>query len=340
MLNKNNKEIVMLLNKDDKIHDWILYDFSRRNNLPMRTMLVDKKELNKLRYVSIIDRKEIIYLKDEDKNILKHIDLVKKINLSKRVLVVSAQSKALQDMLKKIYKDKRVVEFPELKDYEQKQKQVIKVLRRWGVECQNKEIEKVLIRNMIRDVMSWEEVKLIWDVYSYKGQVIDKDTIEQLYPNEEFHKLDVFIIGILKGQWKTKGTQMAHYFLEVREYSPRWLANQILRVFMDIGLFFQAYRGGVIIMPETNTLIKERVNALNWENGLRLLEFREFEQEKYLNLVKEMPYKHYIKITKHVMDMSKNATTESIYKLIEEIKIIRGELVDDWGVQKYKRRKV
>lgn len=324
------KSIILILNKEDKMHEWILYDFARRKNLPIRTILAEPKELRRMRYVSILDRRELVYIQDEDKNILKHLPDILKVNTQKRILAVSADTKELVKRLKTSFKKERVEEFPELKDYQQKKKQVLRILQRWGMECVNQEVERALVRNMIRDVASWEEVKLVWEIYAYRNKKMDRETLAELFPDDEFHNLEGFIIGILQGKWKKKGVQQGYYFLETKEYNASWLIKRIQSTYLDIGLFYQAYRGGVILIPENNGRLLDRINGLGWEKGLRLAEFKEHEQERYLDVVKEMPYKHYIRITKYVMGVSERGSKEDVYQMIENIKKVRGELSDAW----------
>lgn len=333
--------IVMLIDKEDVYHDWILYDFGQRFKIPIRVIEADKRKISRLKYTSLIDRNEILYIKDEEKKLYEMYEDIKKVNTRKRVLVISAQSKHLVEKIEKDFKDRRIIKFPELKTYKQKRDYVIKILQRWGVEYSEKEVEVVLIRNMVRNVMTWEDVKLLWEIYEYNGDVFNLDTIEDIYPDEEFHRLDDFILGVLKGQWRNKGTQMASYFLDVREYSPEWLLKKVQEVYANVGLFFQAYRGGVLILPESAGRVEERVRGLEWENGLRLVDFTEIDQEKYLEVVKEMPYQHYVKIAKHVLSLKGSITKGDIYKMIESIKKVRSDLSEYWGKNKrvYKGRK-
>lgn len=317
------------MDKGNPYHDWILYNFGRRLKLPIRTMGADENKLRRLKHMKIIDKKEIIYIKDEDKNILKVKRNLKEINRKRRILVISAGDKKTRKVIARLFSKSKVVIFPPLKDYKDKELLVKKVIRRWGLECENADVKETLVRNMIKDIMAWENVLMLWESYQYKNLKITADDIGELFPDNEFFQLERFIFMLIKGKTKYKTTKMAYYFLEVKEYSPKWLLGKIREVFNNLGMFYQAYRGGVLLIPENPRRVGNRAQDLNWDHGLRLGDFSLYKQKKYLKVVDEVPYKHFLNISRDVYKISDRPSKNDIYKLIEEIKLKRVGSKDD-----------
>lgn len=322
---------VLLIDEENAYHDWILHDIGQRYKLPIRVITADKKKVSRLKYTSILDRSEIVYIKDSEKEINKVLGDIVRINLQKRLLVISVGSKYARERIEKGFKEKKVELFPKLDTFQEKREYLERVIGRWGIECQNRDVEMVLKRNMVRNVSSWDDVKMTWDILSYRGEVFTLDIVDELYPDEEFYRLDDFILGLLAGKWKKKATVMMNYYLEVRGYSASWLLRKIREEYLTIGLFYQAYRGGVMIMPEVSGRVTDLVNYLGWDNGLRLVDFKDFEQERYLEYIKEMPYGHYVSLNKYILGVDVEGSEEGLYRMIEDIKKVRGEYDVDWG---------
>ena len=101
-----------------------------------------------------------------------------------------------------------------------------------------------------------------------------------------------------------------------------------------IGLVYQAYRGGVLLLPENRKRLAERITELDWTDGLSLGLLKEREQESYLNFVKNTPYKYYLTIMPMVYEIPEYVSNTDLYELIDEIRIKREEYENGCKVHK------
>lgn len=315
---------ILGLDIENTYHDWILYDLAKAKKLPITRVKVNKKELTYLQYTKIIDRKEITILEGESKEILEHFAEIQRINRKKRVVVIPVKDKNVEKVLLKHF-EQDVILFPSFKDYEERQKLVENILRRKEVLTQNEEVKRVLVRNMAKDVSTWENVFMLSEVNNYKQRVITENDIEELFPDNEFYSLNRFIWKTLEGKTKLKNIKMAHYFVEIREYSPRWVLEKIQETVHEFNLVYQAFRLGILLVPETPRALTERITSLGWKVGLELGDMPMYKQEMYLGLIDKIPYKYFVKILPIIYKEKRYVKPKDIYSLVEEIRVTRSE---------------
>lgn len=319
---------ILLVNEDNPFHDWIIFDLARRKGLPIRKVEVTESKLRKLKYMRIIDKTEIIQLEGSKQDVLKEIKNIKNINRNRRILVVPIKDKQVRKTVESVFKNDSLISFPPLKDYKEKEKVVTKVISRWELECETVEVRKTLIRNMIRDVSTWENVLLLWETLQYRGEVLKKSDIDELFPDNEFYNLDRFIFKVLEGKVKRKTIKMAYYFLEVRDYSPSWVRKRIQDEVYMFGLVYQAFRGGVLLIPDNKRRLTERITELGWNDGLPLGELKEHEQRKYLQNIEKIPYRYFLSILPIIYNVPEYTHSEDIYRLIENLRHARRNYED------------
>lgn len=330
MSNKVSFNSILVLNKESDIHDWILYNYSRRKGLSIREINIKDLKNSRLKYTSILDKKEIVLITGEQHDIEKGLKGLKGINQKRRMIAISCTHKTTLKKIEQTFKDNKVVEFPSVEQYQDRKNVVERLIDRRKMEFENQEVKKSLVNNMARSTVEWEDVFLMWSIYKDDGQVITLNDIEEIFEDNEFYNLRSFIFKVFKGKIKYKNYKVMSYYLDTKGYPPHWMMSKLREEYLNLGLFYQSYRGGVLLMPESELRIRERVSALGWEAGVRLTEFRDYEQENYLKFVKEVPYKYFLGIAK-VLYKFRGNEEQDLYNFITELKYIRGKYDEDDG---------
>jgi len=327
---------VLVLDGDEPIHEWILRDFGSRKNMSVREIPISKIKNSRLQYASILSKKEIVYITGDDEKIASHLEYIGKMNRKRRMLAVDVKRSDLVGKLEKRFGKSTIKRFPSVRAYEDRLAVVSQILNRKGVECESKAVMQQLKKNMARSALEWEDVFLMWEVKEVRGEVMQQVDIDELFIDNDFNNLSKFIFKVFKGSVKHKNHKTLSYFLDVKEYSARWILSKFREEYLNIGLFYQAFRGGVLLLPESKGRLEERVRGLRWDTGERLLEFPEYKQEIYLDFVKEVPYRQYLKIAEPLY-MCKRDREEDLHQLIERIKVIKGS-EDDGRQPEYFRQ--
>ena len=309
---------VIVFKEEDDIHDWILYDYSRRKGLVKRVIDVKDIKNHRLSYTSILDKKELLLITGDDVDIAGNMSLIKKINRKRRLLAISCYKKSLLKTIEETFGKYKVRKVPSTRKYEERLKIVDKIIKLKGLKFRNEEVKKSLRKNMVRSTKEWEDMFLLWEVYKYRDELLEQEDIDEIFEDTDFYNLDTFIFKVLKGETKKKTHKIASYFLDTKGYSKRWLLGKIREEYINLGMFYQAYRGGVLIMPEGQKMLFDRVVGIGWNEGLRIADFQKYKQDRYLKFVKEVSYKFFLDIS----DVLYKEDVD-IYSLIEEIKQVR-----------------
>jgi len=323
-MSRVNVGSIILVDDENKYHDWVLYDLSRNKGMPLRNVDITENELGKLRYMRIVDKKEIINLNGTKNELLQHVSNIKKINRKSRVLVIPARDKETRKAMEKLFFGENIITFPPLKDYKDKEKTVNKIIDRWKLKCETVEVRKTLVKNMIRDVHAWENVLLLWETLSYRGEELTASDIDELFPDNEFYNLNQFIHKMLEGKIKRKSIKMGYYFLDTKMYSARWVMQKIREETNMLGVVYQAYRGGVLLVPDNRKRLTERIGELDWTDGMVLGDLKEYQQRQYLRLIEKIPYKYFLTILPIIYRVPEFAQEKDIYHLIEDLRCARG----------------
>src|SRR5699024_693646 len=241
------------------------------------------------------------------------------INRKRLLLAISCYKKSLLKTIEETFGKYKVRKVPSTRKYEERLKIVDKIIKLKGLKFKNEEVKKSLRKNMVRSTKEWEDLFLLWDVYRYRNELLEQEDIDEVFEDTDFYNLDNFIFKVLKGETKKKTHKVASYFLDVQEYSSSWLLKKIQEEYVNLGMFYQAFRGGVLIIPEGQRVLFERITKIGWDEGLRLADFKTYKQERYLNFVKEVDYKYFLGIATVVY----RGNDKNIYNLIEEIKQIK-----------------
>lgn len=326
MAKKVSFSTVLIYQKENDIHDWILYDYGKRKGL--KRNVIDKNGLGskRLYYTSIVEKRELLILEIDDEDLDKHLEDIKKINRRKRMLAISCKRKNALEKVKKLFGDNNIKVLPSTRSYDERVNIVRKIISMKKIEFKTKEVERVFISNMVRSVLEWEDVFLLWDVLRYRGEVIEQEDIDEVFADTDFYRLERYIFSVIKGKVKYKNHKITSYYLDVKEYSPRWLMSKIREECLNLSLFYQAFRGGVIILPENERRLQERVMDLGWESGLRISDFNKYQQERYLDFVKEVDYKYFLGVVEILFKYT-GRDANDIYGFIEEVKSLRREYV-------------
>src|SRR5690625_429256 len=323
-MSRVNVGSIILVDDENKYHDWVLYDLSRNKGMPLRNVDITENELGKLRYMRIVDKKEIINLNGTKNELLQHVSNIKKINRKSRVLVIPARDKETRKAMEKLFFGENIITFPPLKDYKDKEKTVNKIIDRWKLKCETVEVRKTLVKNMIRDVHAWENVLVLWETLSYRGEELTASDIDELFPDNEFYNLNQFIHKMLEGKIKRKSIKMGYYFLDTKMYSARWVMQKIREETNMLGVVYQAYRGGVLLVPDNRKRLTERIGELDWTDGMVLGDLKEYQQRQYLRLIEKIPYKYFLTILPIIYRVPEFAQEKDIYHLIEDLRCARG----------------
>src|SRR5699024_7180273 len=324
MSNKVSFSNVLVLDGDEPIHEWILRDFGSRKGMPVKEIPISKVKNSRLQYASILNKKEIVYITGEDEDIAKHLDYLGKMDRKRRMIAIDVKRRDLVGKVEKVFGKSTIKRFPTVRAYEDRLGVVSQILNRKGVRCESKTVRHQLRKNMVRSTLEWEDVFLMWEVKKESDEVMQQVDIDELFIDKDFNNLSKFIFKVFKGKTKHKNHKTLSYFLDVKEYSARWLLGKFREEYLNIGLFYQAFRGGVLLLPESKGRVEDRVRGLKWDTGERLLEFPEYKQEVYLNFVKEVPYTQFLKIAEPIYSCEKGRK-EDLHQLIEKIKTIRSE---------------
>lgn len=314
---------VILLKEDDKYHDWILFDMARRKKLPIKDVVIEKNRLAKLKYTNILEKKEILKLKSEskeNKDIINLMNHIKKINRRQRIIVIPVNNKKAKEAVEKAFPKEVLITFPSLKEYKDKEKVVNNLINKWKMEFKTVETRKTLVRNMIRDVNTWEDVLLFSENLNYQRKKMTNNDIDELFPDSFYYNLDAFIYKVLEGKIKQKTTKIAFYYMETRGYSPKWLLNKIREEANLISVFYQAYRGGVLLIPENKKRLSQRIMDLNWPEGLILADKEEYEQRRYLEYIEKLPYRYFLRILPILYETTSYVYEKDVYYIIEKLR--------------------
>src|SRR5690625_5470758 len=89
---------------------------------------------------------------------------------------------------------------------------------------------------------------------------------------------------------------MGYYFLDTKMYSARWVMQKIREETNMLGVVYQAYRGGVLLVPDNRKRLTERIGELDWTDGMVLGDLKEYQQRQYLRLIEKIPHKYFLTI--------------------------------------------
>lgn len=316
---------VLVMQRGNTYHEWLIRDIARRRGYPIKMVKEDIKEVKPYRYGTLTAGREIVWIKiDKKPAILAEIE---KMNVTKRIVVLEVSGKEIRTRIKKFPAKKfRVINMPFIKTYEDKRGTLERIVSRWKPEFESSEVENGLIRLMIQNEETWDDVRLSIEIANRQGKVITKKSLEEMFPEAEFYKLDDWIDKLLKGQLKQKSLKMAEYFINVKGYSVAWLMNKIREQANEISLVYQAYKRGILYVPSSQSKIQERLDVVNWSQGTALLELSKRDQGRYLEFVQSVDYRYFVRVLAVLYSADEFVKSAGdLYRVLEEIRLVRSE---------------
>lgn len=317
---------MVIVQEGNPYHEWKVRGAANKQELRIRRLNWTERDIRKCRYSGILDTKEVVWfvVGRMSASIKKEIERIK---LQRRIVVFEVERGEQRNWLQGILVGGRKMEsLPPVKTWEEKTEECIGMLGSFRAEFSATEVQRQLVRMMILDTECWSDVKLSIDMARVQNKVIDKNFLQDMFPDMDFYRLDDWILGVLAGKWKGKGVKIAHYFRHEKEYSNVWLMQKLRGRVNDIALVYEAYRLGVIYGEMGKAQILERSKVIGWEGGTRLSEMKRADQRWCLRAIEELPYPYFVTVQR-LMYGGSNIVTEDwdIYRYIEEIRVNRGE---------------
>ncbi|MGN4723919.1 hypothetical protein ACTFR8_23090 [Bacillus cereus group sp. MYBK15-3] len=317
---------ILLIHLDNPYHEWRIRDVARRLKYPIRRIDVTNSTLSKVKqfqYASLHAGREIIWLRVE-KNVKGFVEVMQRVSPAKRVYVIELKSRDLaKDLIRMKVKRLRVVPLTKVKTFDDKREVLRNLLKRWGAVFENQKTEKSLIRLMIQNEDSWDDVRITAEMFYTSGHVFSSKDVEDLYPDDELYRLDEWFDRICEGNVKRKTIQMTHYYTQNRGYTVAWLINKLREDIINRSYVYQAYRKGVLRVPTEKGRLQERLDAVGWADGLPLLDLNLKQQERYIRYAQGVSYRTFVEIEEVVFSGSEFVQdVDSLYELMLKIKEI------------------
>ena len=314
---------IVLIHLGNTYHEWRMRDLARRLKYPIRKIEVTGSNLSQvkqLRYASLLPGREIVWIR-VDKYVRGLVDIISKVSPTKRLYIIELNHKGLaKELLSMKAKRLRVVPMQKVKTYDDKMEVLRKLLKRWGAVFENQKTEKHLIRLMIQNEDSWDDVRITVEMFYGMRQVFCVKDVEELYPDAELYQLDEWFGRIFEGNIKKKTLQMTHYYTQSKGYTVTWLVNKLREDAVNLSYVYQAYRKGVLSVPTDKSSIQERLDVVGWDGGLPLLELNKRKQERYLRYVRAVKYRTFVEIEEIVFSYGEFVQDiESLYAMMVRI---------------------
>lgn len=316
---------VVVIQKDNPYHEWNVRETARRLKIPIKRAKWTERDISRFRYSGILDEKEVIWLEvGKQSPFIK--DELKRMKVRKRLVVIEVETREQRNWIQKIEMDGKLPKIlPPVITWEEKEEACVKMLGQFRAVCKSAEVQKRLIGMMIRDTESWSDVRLTVELANREGNKLDLDTLQNIYPDMEFYRLDDWVQDVMEGKKKKKTIKVAHYFRHIRGYSNVWLMQKIRERVEQVALVYDAYRKGIIFVDLTKTEILERSKVMGWDKGDALATMKPAERRACLKVVNELPYTYFIKVQKVLFSGSEIVGEDwDIYRYIEQLRVERG----------------
>lgn len=288
---------VLVIHLGNRYHEWKMRDMARKLGYPIKKIEVTKQTLPKvkqLQYASLQAGREVIWL-TLDGYVKDFTETFKRVNPAKRIYVIEVNNRAqAKELMGLKARRLRIIALKKVKTYEEKREVLRKLVKRWSVVFDNQKTEKVLLRLMMQNEETWDDVRLTLEIFKESGHICTEKDVEDMYPDAELYQLSDWCDRVLRGKSKRKAVQMLHYYTYTKSYNPSWLMKKLREDVVNLSYVYQAYRKGILRVPTESRKLQERLDTVKWEEGLPLLEMKEREQERYLQYVREIPYRSFV----------------------------------------------
>lgn len=323
---------VLIIQKENPYHDWVLRDIARDKKLKIRRLKWTEKDIRRCRYSGLVDDKEIVWIQVGvlTPSIRNEIQRMK---LRKRLVVFEVEKREQRAWLQKIEVEGNMpTALPPVITWQEKEKECLKMIGKFGIQCKTVEVKKKLVGMMIRDPECWSDVRLSAEIARRNGDEIDMAMLQDMFPSMDFYRLDDWIGEVITGHKKKKSLKVAYYFRHEKGYANPWLLNKIREKVDMLGVVYDAYRKGIIYQDITDTNILERSKTVGWELGDTLANIQASDRRWCLRLIEEVPYTYFVKVQKVLFAGDEFVTEDwDIYRYIEELRNERGRYDARYG---------
>lgn len=330
--------------KDNPYQEWLEGMSRKYNELPRIELKQTVRDIVNHRKIGLFEKPSQMVMEVTNPINAKEQFEIKRMDLRNRQLILVVENyKHVEQFIKSFGKNSNAIGyFPRTKEWEEKTYYIDLMMKETGIQFDSKATQRLLEKSLIRDISMYKDVQLLPEIYG-RGYHVTVEDLQNIFPNIEFYNLQEYIETFISGMYKNKALKMTYYFTEIKEYNSVWLMRKIREYYQEFMVIYEMHRRGIIFEGASMYGMDRRSKVVNFPYYQSVMNLENYEIERYITMIKRVPYPLAVKIGRALVEIGENPNKERLLYLAEQIRVIRKtyEKEDGRGIRKetFKRRK-